>query len=249
MYTWTTNITPLTKDHQVWSSISKHMTPNYSSQSILGDLTNNMSQDNQNNLPSAAATFWAAYQKSLQDLHAKTSQASSPLDLTQVKSQVKSFDIKSLLAKPETKKLQPQFPHHFNSLVHPLPHLYPHLDLYNKMAARFSVQSLRFHPLQLGGLPKQPPYFRPQASSVVTSSSNAKQKYTCRFCGKMFPRSANLTRHLRTHTGEQPYKCKYCERSFSISSNLQRHVRNIHNKEKPFKVNNFLPCDPVIPLR
>ncbi|XP_071440257.1 transcription factor hamlet, partial [Hetaerina americana] len=60
-------------------------------------------------------------------------------------------------------------------------------------------------------------------------------RYSCRFCGKVFPRSANLTRHLRTHTGEQPYKCKYCERSFSISSNLQRHVRNIHNKEKPFK--------------
>ena len=62
-----------------------------------------------------------------------------------------------------------------------------------------------------------------------------KERYACKFCGKIFPRSANLTRHLRTHTGEQPYKCKYCERSFSISSNLQRHVRNIHNKEKPFK--------------
>ncbi|XP_033158203.1 protein glass [Drosophila mauritiana] len=62
-----------------------------------------------------------------------------------------------------------------------------------------------------------------------------KDRYTCKFCGKVFPRSANLTRHLRTHTGEQPYKCKYCERSFSISSNLQRHVRNIHNKERPFK--------------
>lgn len=62
-----------------------------------------------------------------------------------------------------------------------------------------------------------------------------KDRYACKFCGKVFPRSANLTRHLRTHTGEQPYKCKYCERSFSISSNLQRHVRNIHNKEKPFK--------------
>jgi uncharacterized C2H2 Zn-finger protein len=62
-----------------------------------------------------------------------------------------------------------------------------------------------------------------------------KDRYSCKFCGKVFPRSANLTRHLRTHTGEQPYKCKYCERSFSISSNLQRHVRNIHNKEKPFK--------------
>ncbi|XP_065172317.1 transcription factor hamlet-like isoform X2 [Atheta coriaria] len=62
-----------------------------------------------------------------------------------------------------------------------------------------------------------------------------KDRYACKYCGKVFPRSANLTRHLRTHTGEQPYKCRYCERSFSISSNLQRHVRNIHNKEKPFK--------------
>ena len=62
-----------------------------------------------------------------------------------------------------------------------------------------------------------------------------KERYACKFCGKVFPRSANLTRHLRTHTGEQPYKCRYCERSFSISSNLQRHVRNIHNKEKPFR--------------
>ncbi|XP_024085053.1 MDS1 and EVI1 complex locus protein EVI1-A isoform X2 [Cimex lectularius] len=71
-------------------------------------------------------------------------------------------------------------------------------------------------------------------SSTPPTGRN-KDRYACKFCGKVFPRSANLTRHLRTHTGEQPYKCKYCERSFSISSNLQRHVRNIHNKEKPFK--------------
>ena len=70
---------------------------------------------------------------------------------------------------------------------------------------------------------------------LAGSHSKSKDRYACKFCGKVFPRSANLTRHLRTHTGEQPYKCKYCERSFSISSNLQRHVRNIHNKEKPFK--------------
>ncbi|XP_011547900.3 histone-lysine N-methyltransferase PRDM16 isoform X3 [Plutella xylostella] len=66
-------------------------------------------------------------------------------------------------------------------------------------------------------------------------SGKLRDRYACKFCGKVFPRSANLTRHLRTHTGEQPYKCKYCERSFSISSNLQRHVRNIHNKERPFR--------------
>ena len=45
--------------------------------------------------------------------------------------------------------------------------------------------------------------------------------YECEFCAKQFPRAANLTRHLRSHTGEQPYTCLMCTRSFSISSNLQ----------------------------
>nr|XP_027228750.1 transcription factor hamlet-like [Penaeus vannamei] len=89
-------------------------------------------------------------------------------------------------------------------------------------------------------LPAAPRHYadlvRPYSDLLAPHATrSAKDRYTCKFCGKVFPRSANLTRHLRTHTGEQPYKCKYCERSFSISSNLQRHVRNIHNKEKPFK--------------
>ncbi|XP_017774324.1 PREDICTED: transcription factor hamlet-like isoform X2 [Nicrophorus vespilloides] len=83
-----------------------------------------------------------------------------------------------------------------------------------------------------------------QYQDVISQQSQGKVKdrYSCKFCGKVFPRSANLTRHLRTHTGEQPYKCRYCERSFSISSNLQRHVRNIHNKEKPFKCTRCERC-------
>nr|XP_037271948.1 LOW QUALITY PROTEIN: transcription factor hamlet-like [Rhipicephalus microplus] len=83
--------------------------------------------------------------------------------------------------------------------------------------------------------PPPPPRLPPAAKAGADGAARPKERYSCKFCGKVFPRSANLTRHLRTHTGEQPYKCKYCERSFSISSNLQRHVRNIHNKEKPFK--------------
>lgn len=75
------------------------------------------------------------------------------------------------------------------------------------------------------------------SSTSHTNGKSKKHPYACKFCAKIFPRSANLTRHLRTHTGEQPYQCKYCERSFSISSNLQRHVRNIHNKERPHVCN------------
>jgi len=98
-------------------------------------------------------------------------------------------------------------------------------------------------------------------STFSSISNNDKHRYSCTFCSKSFPRSANLTRHLRTHTDmlfwknknnnpisfsfflrEQPYVCKYCNRSFSISSNLQRHIRNIHKRERPFRCMHCEKC-------
>ncbi|XP_035215505.1 histone-lysine N-methyltransferase PRDM16-like [Stegodyphus dumicola] len=109
-------------------------------------------------------------------------------------------------------------------LMPPFPPRYPFLG--PLLSANPSFDFMRAHMEKVS---------KPMHEIMSPHLSKAKERYSCKFCGKIFPRSANLTRHLRTHTGEQPYKCKYCERSFSISSNLQRHVRNIHNKEKPFK--------------
>ena len=65
---------------------------------------------------------------------------------------------------------------------------------------------------------------------------HSKSRHACSFCFKNFPRNANLTRHVRTHTGEQPYTCKYCNKSFSVSSNMQRHIKKIHLKVSFYKL-------------
>ena len=51
----------------------------------------------------------------------------------------------------------------------------------------------------LGKAPDGPfPHPHPQ----FAHPNKLKERYACKFCGKIFPRSANLTRHLRTHTGQ-----------------------------------------------
>ncbi|KAA3681909.1 uncharacterized protein DEA37_0004567 [Paragonimus westermani] len=79
--------------------------------------------------------------------------------------------------------------------------------------------------------------YPPTTTKPRDSADLIQCRYQCPYCVKSFPRSANLNRHLRTHTGEQPYLCVFCKRGFSISSNMQRHVRNIHQRERPFLCN------------
>jgi hypothetical protein len=40
------------------------------------------------------------------------------------------------------------------------------------------------------------------------TTSDSKQKFECKECGKLFTAQYNLTRHLPVHTGARPFQCK-----------------------------------------
>jgi hypothetical protein len=46
---------------------------------------------------------------------------------------------------------------------------------------------------------------KPIVSNDITITRN-RDRYSCSYCAKTFPRSANLTRHLRTHTDKYIFK-------------------------------------------
>ena len=63
----------------------------------------------------------------------------------------------------------------------------------------------------------------------IEALQNVKRNDTCKYCGKVFKNTSNLTVHIRSHTGEKPYKCDMCEYSCAQSSKLTRHMK-IHVK-------------------
>ncbi|KTF85195.1 hypothetical protein cypCar_00020612 [Cyprinus carpio] len=56
-----------------------------------------------------------------------------------------------------------------------------------------------------------------------------KRKKICAVCSKRFWSLQDLTRHMRSHTGERPYKCQTCHRTFTLKHSLVRHQR-VHQK-------------------
>lgn len=71
-----------------------------------------------------------------------------------------------------------------------------------------------------------------------TTPSNSTQHTTnihkCPECGKYFPHSNSLWRHISLHLDERPFQCSQCDANYKTSSQLSQHMR-IHTGEKPAK--------------
>ncbi|XP_074074285.1 zinc finger and BTB domain-containing protein 40 isoform X2 [Macrotis lagotis] len=76
-----------------------------------------------------------------------------------------------------------------------------------------------------------------QASALAyhTKKKHAEGKmYACQYCDAVFAQSIELSRHVRTHTGDKPYVCRECGKGFRQANGLSIHLRTFHNIDDPY---------------
>uniref|UniRef100_A0A8D0G7I6 Zinc finger and BTB domain containing 40 n=1 Tax=Sphenodon punctatus TaxID=8508 RepID=A0A8D0G7I6_SPHPU len=76
-----------------------------------------------------------------------------------------------------------------------------------------------------------------QASALAyhTKKQHSEGKmYACQYCDAVFAQSIELSRHVRTHTGDKPYVCRECGKGFRQANGLSIHLRTFHNIEDPY---------------
>ncbi|XP_046731245.1 LOW QUALITY PROTEIN: zinc finger and BTB domain-containing protein 40 [Silurus meridionalis] len=72
------------------------------------------------------------------------------------------------------------------------------------------------------------------ALSYHTKKKHSEGKmYSCQYCSATFAQSIELTRHVRTHTGDKPYVCRECGKGFKQANGLSVHLQTFHNISDP----------------
>ncbi|KAK8375506.1 hypothetical protein O3P69_008383 [Scylla paramamosain] len=67
-------------------------------------------------------------------------------------------------------------------------------------------------------------------SSRSSKKHHLRKVHQCPFCSYATGFHHNLTKHVRTHTGEKPYVCTRCPFRANQNSSLKRHMHKIHNE-------------------
>lgn len=62
----------------------------------------------------------------------------------------------------------------------------------------------------------------------------ARRPIVCPVCQKQVLAPSELTKHMRSHTGERPFPCSICGMHFSLKSSLKTHER-LHSGLRPYR--------------
>lgn len=64
---------------------------------------------------------------------------------------------------------------------------------------------------------------------LTCSCAFAGKMYACQYCDAVFAQSIELSRHVRTHTGDKPYVCRDCGKGFRQANGLSIHLHTFHS--------------------